>query len=80
MTTKDQKPHHWPDDEPVVVPEVKLTRRARLGRFLGDVFLIDGMAKGLSGTDHARWGPDGNAITNTMLINEGREQGRDANR
>jgi hypothetical protein len=77
MTTSDQPPRHWPDDEPVVVPEVKLTRRARLGRFLGDVFLIDGMAKGLSGNDHAR--SDGNAITNAMLINEGREQGRKAN-
>lgn len=58
------------------MPQVKLTRLQRLGRLLGDVFLIGSMTKGFSGRAGAE--PSSYA-TNVMLFGEGEEQGRKAN-
>jgi hypothetical protein len=77
VNTNDQTPLHWPEEEPVVVPQVKRTKLQRLGRFLGDVFLLGGMAKGFSGRGGAE---STRSATNVMLFGEGEEQGRKANR
>jgi hypothetical protein len=77
VNSKYQRPLHWPEEEPAVVPIIKRTRLQRLGRFLGDAFLIGGMAKGFSGrtTEEAN-----RYATNVILFGEGEEQGRKANR
>lgn len=77
VNSRYQRPVHWPDDEPVVAPVVKRTRLQRLGRFLGDVFLLGGMAKGFSGRGAAE---SSRYATNALLFGEGEEQGRKANR
>jgi hypothetical protein len=73
--------HRWPEDEPVrdEGPEPPRSRRERIVRALGDVFLTAGMGRGVGGGD-SRDGADVRATTNVILFGEGESEGREANR
>jgi hypothetical protein len=83
MDTEHAPEHQWPDDEPVrdERPEPPRSRRERIVRALGDVFLTAGMGRAVGlfggvGGDTA----DVRAATNVILFGEGESKGRDANR
>jgi hypothetical protein len=80
MDTGHAPEHQWPDDEPVrdERPEPPRSRRERIVRGLGDVFLTAGMGRAVGGSA----GPDSadKAATNVILFGEGEAKGREANR
>jgi hypothetical protein len=70
--------HRWPDDEPVRAerPEPPRSRRERIVRALGDVFLTAGMGRGVADD---RFSTDVRSATNVILFGEGEAKGREAN-
>jgi hypothetical protein len=72
--------HQWPDDEQVrdERPEAPRSRRERIVRALGDVFLTAGMGRGVGGG--GRDAADVRATSSVILFGEGEAKGREANR
>jgi len=81
MDTEHAAEHHWPGDEPVrdERPEPPRSRRDRIVRSLGDVFLTAGMGRGAGGGG-GRDGADVRAATNVILFGDGESKGHEANR
>jgi hypothetical protein len=71
----------WPDDEPVRDERAQppRSRRGRIVRALGDVFLTAGIGRAIGGSA-GRDSADVQATTNVILFGEGEAKGREASR